>query len=225
MRFKINIHKILLYIIMITLVAFAWNFMVNTEKLPSFFYLNSKNVNIENLMFYTWQVQVTIALISISLTSLIISNLETKIYGQSIKDILMITNKFQLTYIDKIILVILLSVINLWAIMYNSLPILVIIFIFSIIGVLDLILDSFNILFNPSEYEVKVKKYIDNNVRNLLEDKDNNINEIIKNIKSSSKVSIISGNIIEVDKNNKYLLHILGKIASGENDDINPIIN
>lgn len=225
MRFKINIHKILLYIIMITLVAFAWNFMVNTEKLPSFFYLNSKNVNIENLMFYTWQVQVTIALISISLTSLIISNLETKIYGQSIKDILMITNKFQLTYIDKIILVILLSVINLWAIMYNSLPILVVIFIFSIIGVLDLILDSFNILFNPSEYEVKVKKYIDNNVRNLLEDKDNNINEIIKNIKSSSKVSIISGNIIEVDKNNKYLLHILGKIASGENDDINPIIN
>lgn len=226
MRFNINIKKIVLYLILIGAVALGWSLCVNTGRLPAFFYLDSKTINIENLMFYTWQVQVTIALISISLTSLIIGNLETRIYGQSIKSILMITNKLQVTYIDKIILVILLSVINLWAIIYNSLSTLMVIFIFSVIGVLDLILDSFNILFNPAKYEYKVKKYIDNNVNMLLEEKDNDLTEIIKNIRVSNKSLIASGSVGEVDKINKYLLDILEKITSKDSSRvISQIIN
>lgn len=212
--FNINIKKIVLYLGLIGVVAFGWALCVNTGRLPSLFYLDSNVINIENLMFYTWQVQVTISLISISLTSLIIGNLETRIYGQSIKSILMITNKFQMNYIEKIVLVILLSVINLWSIMYNSLSVLIVIFIFSIIGMLDLILDSFNIIFNPNKYESKVKKYINKNIKCMLESKENDLDEIIKNIRISNKVLIESGNIIEADLNNKYLFEILIEITN-----------
>lgn len=214
MRFNINISKIVLYLVLIGGVSFGWTVCINTGRLPEFFYLDSNVINIENLMFYTWQVQVTISLISISLTSLIIGNLETRIYGQSIKSILMITNKFQMNYIEKIVLVILLSVINLWSIMYNSLSVLIVIFIFSIIGMLDLILDSFNILFNPNKYESKVKKYINRNIKCMLDSKENDLDEIIKNIRMSNKVLIESGNIIEADLNNKYLFEILREITN-----------
>ena len=226
MRFKINIKVITLYIMFIIFIGGVWKILIDTGELPALFYLDSDAIDIEDLMFNTWQVQVTISLISISLTSLIIGNLETKIYGQTIKSILMITDKLQMTYIDKIVLVILLSVANLWLIMYDVLPMLIIFFIFSIIGVLDLIVDSFYILFNPNKYESKVKRYIDKNVERLLENKENDLNEIVTNIRLSNKVLIDSGNVIEVDKNNKYLLEILSRILNdNKNSNLDQIEN
>lgn len=209
-----NFKKITFYLVVITAVAFGWTACVNTGRMPDVFYLDPKSINIENLMFYAWQVQVTIALISISLTALIVSNLETRIYGQTIKSILMINEKLKVTYFDKIILVIILSVANLWAIMYRCLPIVIIIFIFSNAGVLDLILDSFNILFNTSKYEIKVKKYIDNNVKLMKEGKVNNLNEIITNIRISNKLLIDSGNIMQANNNIKYIISIRNEIIN-----------
>lgn len=225
MNFKINTKKIMFFLGMCLLVAFGWRFLVNTGKLCSFFYIDSSKIDISNLMFYTWQVQVTIALISISLTSLIVGNLERKIFGQNIKEILMITTKFQLTYIDKIILVILLSVINFWFIIYNNLPGLIVMFIFSIIGVLDLIIDSYSIVFNPEKYEYRVRNYVDLNLQKALKGKVNVLDELINNLEVNNKALIKNNNVKLLQKNIDFLFEIIIKINNNVVDKNNNIVN
>lgn len=216
MRFKINEKKIVFYFILITGVALLWNLIVNTGELPGFFYLDPAKISIENLMYYTWQVQVTIALISISLTSLIIGRLDRKIYGQSVKEILMLSKKMQLTYIDKIILVILLSVVNLWFVMYGMLGALIVIFIISIIGVLDLIIDSYNILFNPEKYEEKVKEYINLNLIAFSKYQPNKLSNIIENIELNNKELIASNEVRNLEISIAYLIEMLFKLSNKE---------
>lgn len=212
MKFKINWIDIGIYVMLSILIALAWMLIVNTGKLPALFYLDPQKISIDNLMYYTWQVQVTIALISISLTSLIISKLDRKVYGQSVKEILMITKKLQLTYIDKIILVILLSVLNLWFIMYGILPALIVVFIISIVGVLDLIIDSYNILLNPEKYEDKVKKYINSNLIEFSKEKPNRLSKLIENIELNNKQLISLNNISALEMNITYLLEISNEL-------------
>lgn len=210
MNFKINTKKILYYIVMIILMDLIYWYLINdTNIFPSFFYLDKEKVNIENLMYYSWQVQVTIALISISLTSLIISKLDERIYGQTLKDIIMgVESKHYINYIDKIVMVILISVMNMWFIIYNNLPGVMINFLITIYAVLNLITDTCNILFNSKVYEERVKNYIyfeaDKKLDNIKKvNEDRWINKIYNKFENNTYVSklynkIYSDNLVYI---------------------------
>lgn len=205
MKSKINFWRIGLYIALVIILAIAYSLLIKYTDIPNFCYINSTKVSVENLMLYTWQGQITISVISISLTSLIIGNLERKICGQSIKNILMINKKWRMTYLEKIFFVIILAVINLWAIIFNSFPAVVVIFLGSVIGILDLIIDSYNVIFNIEKYKIEMEKYVARNIKLFNNGCQTNLVIIIKGIREN----IESCNYDELKENLAYVQTIM----------------
>lgn len=214
MKNKFSIAKVIMYILVSFLLAIIYGIIVNnTNILPSFFYLDSNKINIENLMYYMWEVQVTIALISISLVSLIVGKLDYKIYGIDIKSILMMKQWFILNYIEKIVYIIALSVLNMWFIFYSFLPGLVAIFIFSIIGIVMLLVDSFLVLFNDD----KCKNIIINELVKIIHKSKNEsdlkvIYEYLAGINGHNRNLVMNNNLEIIIDNENYLLQLIGII-------------
>lgn len=161
-------------------------------------------------MFYIWQVQVTLSLISISLTSLILGRLEERRYGFTIKDILVLKKRFSLNYIEKIFIVILLGIVNLWFIIYSKLSILMWIFVISAIIILWLIYDTVNILINPNVYDKEIKEYIVSIIKNGSNDEFENI---IDNIKYHNEEILKIGKTIILRNNISFLLNQLNSFS------------
>lgn len=220
MKFKVNFFRVGLWTIIIFVGAFIYNYQINLGYFPKFFYLDPQKINIENLMFYTWQVQVTLALISISLTSLILGRLEERCYGIMIKEILVLNRSISLTYIEKIFMVILLGIINLWFIIYGNLPILMWVFVMSSLIILWLIYDTINILINPNVYEKEIKGYINNII--MISSKDE-FEYVIDNIKYHNEEMLKSSKTTKLRKNIYFLLenlNLFNKDTINQNSDI-----
>ena len=115
---------------------------------------------LNNMICDMWEVQTTISVMSIALIALIINKLDDRIYGQSIKDILMIKGIFSPSlikkffvpnYIYQISIAILLSAINIFSVMFNNLVLTVGLFALNVFYISLLLLDSYKILFTRSE--------------------------------------------------------------------------
>lgn len=163
-----------------------------------------------------WQVQVTLSLISISLTSLILGRLEERHYGFKIKDMLILNKGLSLNYIEKIFIVILLGIINLWFIIYSKLSILMWIFIINAIIILWLIYDTINILINPNIYDELIKEYIVSIINNESNDEFENI---IDNIKYHNEEILKLGKTIKLRNNMSFLLSQLNSFSTNNCSD------
>lgn len=216
---RIFTDKVFIYTLVSIALALIYKLIVDNgfARLPKIIYLDPKKISIENLMFYTWQVQVTIALISITLTSLIIGNLDKTLYGQSVSKVLTITAKWRMNYIEKILFVISLAIINFFCITLRCLPALVIIFFISVGGVIDLIRDSYAILFNLPKYTGRTKNYVYIEMQKSINNVSNKFDDILKNIEQCNR-KLILGKEIDISLVNiKFLVDILSLLNKVDN--------
>lgn len=207
---KNSFIKVILSTLVILIGGFICEYTINLDNFPEIFYLDKTKVNIENLMFSMWQAQVTLSLISITLTSLILDRLEERYYGFKIKDILVLKKRFSLNYIEKIFIVILLAIINLCFIIYSKLCILMWIFIINAIIILWLIYDTINILINTNIYDKWIKEYITSIINDGSDDEFKNI---IDNIKYHNEEILKLGNTIILRNNMSFLLSQLNSFS------------
>lgn len=215
MKYKLSIFKIVIYMLILFAIAIIYELIIDkcSSILPGFFYLDTKIITIENLMYYMWQVQVTMALISISLTSLIIGKLDYKIYGLDFKSILMISSRFELNYIEKIMYIIILSIANLWFILYGKLPCLMIFFIMDMISIIQIIIDSYIILFNSGKYKDKIRNYLYDKINDITEKSGiKDVTMILSTIDVHNRELITNNDIEGLNDNVDYLIDAVKNI-------------
>lgn len=78
--------------------------------LQSIFYIKSDKSQIYNLINTIWQVRGVVSLLSIILISLIINKLDSRMYGQTVKDVLLIRKFYNFNYWDKVIIALILVI-------------------------------------------------------------------------------------------------------------------
>lgn len=181
--------------------------------MPQWVYSYTKNgVSVENLKLYTWQAQLTIGIISLTLISLILNKLDGRVNGQPIKLFIMEKKGVRLGYLEYIAIIIFLSSINLMFIMYFG--VLEVFINFSLTNFLIIILfvDTINIIFNKEKFKKISKVYIEKNIDKYKMNKKNELESILKNIRIDIgiNIKISSKEIIENDIN--LLCEILNKI-------------
>lgn len=233
-----NILFIFLYLIMTLIVASIYSKLAIKNLLPSFLYVDIVDGEVRNLINTIWQVQGAVSLLSITLTSLIIGNLEKSIYGQTIKEILFIRKIYNITYWDKVILSLILSIINLLFVSRGDLPATSFIFVINGLLILVIIYETFNLLFNSKKYKSRVKLYIEYKYKryneskemtdteinkftifskSIFRDNDESINDILQLIFYDVLNLIDRGSIKEVESNLMLLFNLYDK----RNDNIN----
>lgn len=180
---------------------------------------------LNNMICDMWEVQTTISVMSIALIALIINKLDDRIYGQSIKDILMIKGinhnpikKFFIpNYIYQISIAILLSAINIFSVMFNNLVLTVGLFGFNVFYISLLLLDSYKILFTPEIFKVITLKFLNDKFKEALETKNtSDIKILISNIKLHNLKMIKENDINNLEENIDFIFNNLNEISTDE---------
>lgn len=207
MKKKNNIIAICIYIVASFLLAMGFRFAIQNYKFPELFYITIEKGDYRSLINTIWQVQASVSLLSITLTSLIIGNLDKSIYGQKLSDVILIRKIYEITYWDKVIISILLSIINFLFVSHGDLEGTTFIFIISICITVLLIHDTFKFLFKLDDCESKVKLYIEGNL-DLFDNENTWVNEIIEQLEYDTIESIINGRNKSINKLSNYIQYL-----------------
>ncbi len=185
-----------------------------------------KHDELNNMICDMWEVQTTISVMSIALIALIINKLDDRIYGQSIRDILMIKGVFKTNpmkkffipnYIYQISLAILLSAINIFSVMFNNLVLTVGLFGFNIFYISLILLDSYKILFAPEIFKIITLKFLDAKFKEALATKNTtDIKILISNIKLHNLKMIKENDINNLEENIGFIFNNLNEITTDE---------
>lgn len=205
MKKKNNILAVYFYTVLSFLIAILYRFGIQNFEFPDLFYINIQESDYRSFINTVWQVQASISLLFITLTSLIIGNLDKSIYGQKVSEIILIRKNCEITYWDKVIISILLSIINFYFVSHGDLEGTTFIFMISIYITVLLIYDTFKLLFKLDDYESKVKIYIQENM-DLFKNDDTCCNEIIERLEYDTIDSIINRRHQSMNKLVNYIL-------------------
>lgn len=210
-----NIIGICIYVVLSLLLAITYMNLVKQFDFPKKVYIDISDSDYRSFINTVWQVQASVSLLSITLTSLIIGNLDKSIYGQKISDIILIRKTYEITYWDKVIISIVLSIVNFYFVAHGIIEGVTCIFIISIIFIASLIYDTFKIVFMLESYEKKVKDYIKYTLENESE------TEKIRLLKLLENEVIYSA----VNKDNIYISNLVEYVIELQNIYFNYDIN
>lgn len=198
---KISWIKIILYTIVIVFISLIYQNIarnVLSENLLNDVLYKILFVDFDEIGSI-WSAQYTIGVISIGIVSLILANINTKKFGYTITEAIIIEEtRFKLKYWDMVVFVIILSLFGMYFVTHKSLEGVTILFIVSGILVICILIQSLNIMLNAKEYKVnEIKKYIIDNVKKYVSEENyksrkHNSYEGIKKFEQERDKSIVT---------------------------------
>lgn len=215
--------KLIIYSLVSIFIILVLSYFLRCFNITSFFYAIKKDyISIENIKLYTWQAQITVGLISLTLIGLILNKLDSRVNGQPIKMFVLYKDKFRLDYLDTILLVIIISIFNLIFIMYFGVTEVLISFVITNVLIILLFVETYNLMFNPEKYKKISKEYIDKCISKYKLYSENSLNEILENFREDINLNCQKNIKKELKNDIKLLCEILNKT---DDKDIFLIIN
>ncbi|AJG91154.1 hypothetical protein I6G77_28020 (plasmid) [Bacillus tropicus] len=159
-----NMLRILCMSILLILFIEIYDWIINIEWIKQkvgVIYIKILDSDYRSFLNATWQVQTSIAILTITFITLILARLDARILGFKLTEVMLLrSNKFQLNYWEKVWLNTLTVVINFFYVAHANLTGVSIIFLISSILTISLLRESLNIVIKPEEYENEIKMYI-----------------------------------------------------------------
>ncbi|MGX5487281.1 hypothetical protein COC45_25825 [Bacillus cereus] len=159
-----NMLRILCISILLILFIEIYDWIINIEWIKQkvgIIYINILDSDYRSFLNATWQVQTSIAILTITFITLILGRLDARILGFKLTEVMLLrSNKFQLNYWEKVWLNTLTVVINFFYVAHANLTGVSIIFLISSILTISLLRESLNIVIKPEQYENEIKMYI-----------------------------------------------------------------
>ncbi|HFO1031321.1 MULTISPECIES: hypothetical protein [unclassified Bacillus cereus group] len=159
-----NMLRILCISILLILFIEIYDLIINIEWIKQkvgIIYINILDSDYRSFLNATWQVQTSIAILTITFITLILGRLDARILGFKLTEVMLLrSNKFQLNYWEKVWLNTLTVVINFFYVAHANLTGVSIIFLISSILTISLLRESLNIVIKPEQYENEIKMYI-----------------------------------------------------------------
>ncbi|MEB2589768.1 hypothetical protein SOP87_29505, partial [Bacillus cereus] len=150
--------------ILLILFIEIYDWIINIEWIKQkvgIIYINILDSDYRSFLNATWQVQTSIAILTITFITLILGRLDARILGFKLTEVMLLrSNKFQLNYWEKVWLNTLTVVINFFYVAHANLTGVSIIFLISSILTISLLRESLNIVIKPEQYENEIKMYI-----------------------------------------------------------------
>ncbi|MDE7554485.1 hypothetical protein, partial [Bacillus tropicus] len=159
-----NMLRILCMSILLILFIEIYDWIINIEWIKQkvgVIYIKILDSDYRSFLNATWQVQTSIAILTITFITLILARLDARILGFKLTEVMLLrSNKFQLNYWEKVWLNTLTVVINFFYVAHANLTGVSIIFLISSILTISLLRESLNIVIKPEQYENEIKMYI-----------------------------------------------------------------
>lgn len=209
-----NLLFISIYTLCIFGISVIYMYLIDKHMLPQIFYIDINDSDCRALMNTIWQVQAAISLLSITLVSLMISKLDIKIYGQSIKEILLLRKFYELSYWDKVVLTIILAVGNLYFVSKGILSGTCIIFVINGFIILIIFKATFEIITESKRYKDKVTKYMENTINEGIEKDDYTDSvELINDLHLHILNLINQNKFIQLNDNINYFIYLYSGVS------------
>lgn len=161
---SINIFKIILFLIGLILFVEIYEWVITLKIIKEWFsviFISLSNSDYRSFLNATWQVQTSIAILTITFITLILGKLEIKIFGFKLNELISLNNsKFKMNYWEKVWLNIITVAINFFYVAQANLTAVSIVFLISIILTILLLKESLDIIMKPETYEEKLKGYV-----------------------------------------------------------------
>lgn len=162
---KKNSRLGLLILVLIFIIGFieCYTMVLNLEWTKEKFkiiYINILVADYRSFMNAVWQVQTSVAILTITFITLIIGRLDSKIFGFKLNEVLHLRKKISLNYWDKVWLNTGTVILNFFYVSLGNISGVTLIFLISSFLTLSLLRESLNIIRKPENYELEIESYI-----------------------------------------------------------------
>lgn len=159
-----NMIRILCMSVLLILFIEIYNWIIDIEWIKQkvgIIYITILDSDYRSFLNATWQVQTSIAILTITFITLILGRLDTRILGFKLNEVMLLkSNELKLNYWEKVWLNTLTVVINFFYVAHANLAGVSIIFLISSLLTISLLRESLNIVTQPKRYENEMKTYI-----------------------------------------------------------------
>lgn len=202
--------------------SIIYTFTINQGGFPSFFYIDGINRDIEALIQTIWGIQVSLSLVSISLVSIVVGKMDKKLYGLKLSEVLGIQKRsyFRLTYFERISLVVILAVLNIFSVIYIVLPATMLLFLINFWLLGDILFQTYDLLTNEEKYFKLCKDYLQLEMQLKVDNKKSQFIKLLKNILEDTQIAIQMGNILIIQENLDCLSALIEQLIKTENSDL-----
>lgn len=144
-------------------------------------YIAIEGADYRSFLNAVWQVQTSVAILTITFITLIIGKLDARILGFKLNEVMLLHKSFKLNYWEKVWINTLTVILNFFYVSHANLNAVTLVFLISSFLTLSLLKESLNIITTPEKYENEVKKYIFEKLDKAIEeDNEENIKVLLK---------------------------------------------
>jgi hypothetical protein len=174
---QLNYVKILIYSLLIMVFAITYDYLINHYYIPfypfRFIYIDMDESSLTSFLFTVWQVQTALSLLSLTLVTIILVKLESRVLGMSMTDILLIKkDNLWLNYWEMIFVSIVIIIANLYFVSHEMLSGATLLFLLSGVTILILLVESLKVIMNPEAQYQKVLKFLEKGINQSLSEED-----------------------------------------------------
>lgn len=181
-KFGVSVRKMIFCLVCIFAFIKLYEWAVNTnllEPLRNLVAISLKDSDYRSFLNAVWQVQTSIAVLTITFIALILNKLETRVFGMKLNEVISLpSSKFRfLNYWEKVWLNLITIALNFFYVARADLTAVSLIFLISIVLTISLFKESLDIITKPESYEKNLKNYVSQRLDEAIKKENGNDRE------------------------------------------------